>query len=81
MAILNKAQLQSESDSTYINNNGNLITPAAVRAFNDDLIDSVIVADQTGSMSVSSASFFSGFMVIKLVPHAVFPSNAICTIS
>ena len=57
MAILNKAQLQSESDSTYINNNGNLINPQAVRAFNDDLIDSVIVADQTGSMSVATASF------------------------
>ena len=57
MAILNKAQLQSESNSTYIDNNGNLITPQSVRAFNDDLIDSVIVADQTGSMSVATASF------------------------
>jgi hypothetical protein len=75
MAILNKSQLKQESNITYVNNTAGQITPEAVRAFNDDLIDSVIVADQTGSLNVASSSFATTANTASSTPNAIVTAS------
>lgn len=57
MAQKTKAQIQAQSDTTYIDNTTGQITPSAVRNLNTDWIDSVLFIDQTGSVLISSASY------------------------
>lgn len=57
MAQKTKAQIQAQSDTTYIDNTAGQITPAAVRSLNTDWIDSVLFVDQTGSVLITSASY------------------------
>ena len=60
MAIKSKAQIQAESNSTYVDNSVGSITPTSVRSLNTDWIDSIIFAEATASLTVfgaTSASF------------------------
>ena len=57
MAIKSQAQIQAESNSTYVDNTVGSITPANVRTLNTNWIDSIIYVEQTASLSVLSASF------------------------
>ena len=60
MAIKSKAQIQAESNSTYVDNSVGGITPTSVRSLNTDWIDSIIFAEATASLTVfgaTSASF------------------------
>jgi hypothetical protein len=56
MAILTPSQLQAASNATYFDNTSGSITPTSVRTLNDNWISSSILVNQTGSMSVASAS-------------------------
>lgn len=50
MAVLTKAQLKTESNTTFLDNTDGEITASNHRAFNTDLIDSMVTQDQiTGS--------------------------------
>ena len=60
MAIKSKAQIQAESNSTYVDNSSGNITPTAVRSLNTNWIDSILFEEATGSLTVfaaTSASF------------------------
>jgi hypothetical protein len=54
MAQLTKAQLATENAADFPNNNSGLITPAILRGFNTDMIDSLV--DEV-SYNIDSASF------------------------
>lgn len=56
MSELNKIQLQSENNNSFPNNNAGAITPAILRNFNTDMIDSLVDEITYG---VDSASFDS----------------------
>ncbi len=51
MATKTKAALKTQSNSTFPDNTAGLITPANHRAFNDDFLDSVLMAVDLGSTS------------------------------
>lgn len=57
MAILTPSQLQAASNATYFDNTSGSITPTSVRTLNDNWISSSVLATQTGSMTVGTASF------------------------
>lgn len=57
MAVKTRAQIQAESNTTYVDNTVGSITPASVRALNDDWTDSTVFLADTGSLTVASASF------------------------
>jgi hypothetical protein len=50
-------QVLSDNTNSFPNNNSGQITPAILRDFNADFINSVVFLDQTSSMSVASASY------------------------
>ena len=56
MAVKTRAQIQAESNVTYIDNSVGSITPTAVRTLNDDWTDSTVFVVETGSMQVGTAS-------------------------
>ncbi len=56
MAVKTRAQIQAESNTTYIDNTVGSITPASVRSLNDNWTDSTVFVNQTGSMTVGTAS-------------------------
>lgn len=72
MAQKTKAQIQIQSDNTYLDNTTGAITPSSVRTLNNDWIDSIMFLDNSGSYTVGNAvsasfaanagtaSFFSG---------------------
>ena len=57
MATKTKAQIQSDSNVTYLDNTAGQITPSAVRSLNTDWIDSIIFTSQTSSLTFTSASY------------------------
>jgi hypothetical protein len=56
MAIKSKAQIQAESNSTYVDNSVGSITPNSVRGLNTNWIDSIIFVEATASLNVFSAT-------------------------
>jgi hypothetical protein len=48
MAIKTKFELKSESEATYLTNGQGAISAASVRAFNEDLIDTVMTEPKSG---------------------------------
>jgi hypothetical protein len=63
MAIKTQAQIQAESNSTYVDNSVGAITPNSVRTLNTNWIDSVLFVQATASMNVKNAdtaSFVTG---------------------
>ena len=56
MAVKTQAQILLESNATYFDNVSGSITPQTVRDLNQDWIDSTFFLDQTGSITVASAS-------------------------
>ena len=54
MSQLSKSQLQSDNNSSFPNNNSGYITPAILRGFNTDMIDSLV---DENSYGIDSASF------------------------
>lgn len=59
MSSKNKSQLRTENSSNFPNNNSQFITPEKLRDFNNDVIDSMVVNQDTGSYLVTS-SFDTG---------------------
>ena len=59
MSSLNKSQLRTENSDNFPNNNSQFITPEKLRDFNNDVIDSMVVNQDTGSYLVTS-SFDTG---------------------
>ena len=57
MSNLNKQQLEAENQSSFPNNNFGAITPALLRGFNTDMIDSLVdeIQYNIDSASVSSS--------------------------
>ena len=80
MAVKTRAQIQAQSNTTYIDNTVGSITPATVRSLNDDWTDSTVFVVQTGSMQVGTASlaltasFVSGS--IESASFAAFATTA-----
>ena len=54
MSSTSKAQLQSDNNSKFPNNNTNFITPDKLRSFNSDMIDSTV---NQGEYTLNSSSF------------------------
>ena len=59
MSSLNKSQLRTENSDNFPNNNSQFITPEKLRDFNNDVIDSMVVNQDTGSYLITS-SFDTG---------------------
>ena len=59
MSSKNKSQLRTENSNNFPNNNSQFITPEKLRDFNNDVIDSMVVNQDTGSYLVTS-SFDNG---------------------
>ncbi len=59
MSSKNKSQLRTENSNNFPNNNSQFITPEKLRDFNNDIIDSMVVNQDTGSYLVTS-SFDTG---------------------
>ena len=59
MSSKNKSQLRTENSNNFPNNNSQFITPEKLRDFNNDVIDSMVVNQDTGSYLVTS-SFDTG---------------------
>ena len=59
MSSKNKSQLRTENSSNFPNNNSQFITPEKLRDFNNDIIDSMVVNQDTGSYLLTS-SFDTG---------------------
>ena len=77
MAIKTQAQILAESNTTYIDNAVGSITPANVRTLNTNWVDSTIYVEQTGSMTVATASFaLTASFVIGSISTASFALNA-----
>ena len=77
MAIKTKAQIQVESNVTYIDNTVGSITPANVRGFNTNWIDSTIYVEQTGSMTVATASLaLTASFLVGTISSASYALNA-----
>ena len=53
MSQLTKGQLQGENAASFPNNNTNFITPALLREFNTDMIDSLALQSQVDAVSSS----------------------------
>lgn len=60
MATLTPSQLTAASNAVYFDNVSGSITPTSVRGLNTDWISSSILASMTSSMTVGTASYFSG---------------------
>ena len=56
MSSLNKSQLRTENNSSFPNNNSQFITPEKLRDFNADIIDSMLVNQDSGSFTFDSGS-------------------------
>jgi len=76
MAIFTQIQLTSASNATYTTNGANAITAATVRSLNNDWISSSILAPQTSSMTVATASFVTLAQTASFVQNAVSSSFA-----
>jgi hypothetical protein len=59
MSSKNKSQLRTENSNNFPNNNSQFITPEKLRDFNNDVIDSMVVNQDTGSYLLTS-SFDTG---------------------
>ena len=59
MSSKNKSQLRTENNSSFPNNNSQFITPQLLRDFNADIIDSMVINQDTGSYLITS-SFDNG---------------------
>lgn len=59
MSSKNKSQLRTENSSNFPNNNSQFITPEKLRDFNTDMIDSMLINQDSGSYLLTS-SFDSG---------------------
>jgi hypothetical protein len=66
MAVLTKEELKTLSDETFYDNDLGEIDPSEHRAFNDDLIDSVMVEVFTGSLLPPGDGFKDGDIFIKI---------------
>lgn len=49
MSSKNKAQLRSENNSSFPNNNTGFITPEKLRTYNENIIDSMVSNEDSGS--------------------------------
>lgn len=56
MAVKTRAQIQAQSNTTYIDNTVGAITPNSVRSLNNNWTDSTLFFSDTGSLTVASAS-------------------------
>jgi hypothetical protein len=84
MAIKSKAQIQAESNSTYVDNSVGAITPNSVRALNTDWIDSIIFAEATASLTVfgaTSASFATNASTANNAATASFLTGTVASAS
>jgi len=52
-----KAEIIQDSNNTYVPNTSGLVTPQTVQTLNTDWINASIFPEQTGSMTVATASF------------------------
>ena len=59
MSSKSKSQLRTENSNNFPNNNSQFITPEKLRGFNNDIIDSLVVSNDTGSY-VTTSSFDNG---------------------
>jgi len=59
MSSKSKSQLRTENSNSFPNNNSQAITPAILRNFQGDIIDSMVVSNDSGSF-VTTSSFDSG---------------------
>jgi len=59
MSSQNKTELRTTNSDNFPNNNSQFITPEKLREFNNDIIDSMVVNDDTGSYLLTS-SFDTG---------------------
>ena len=55
MSSKNKSELRTENSNNFPNNNSQFITPEKLRDFNNDVIDSMVVNQDTGSYLVTSS--------------------------
>ena len=55
MSSKNKSQLRTENSNNFPNNNSQFITPEKLRDFNNDIIDSVLINEDSGSYLVTSS--------------------------
>ena len=80
MAVKSRAQIQAESNTTYIDNTLGQITPQNVRNLNDDWTDSTVFVVETGSMSVLSSSYAATASLllgsIDSASYAIFAQTA-----
>ena len=62
MSQLNKTQLEAENQSSFPNNNFGAITPALLRGFNTDMIDSLV---DEGQYNIDSSSVSSSIAMLE----------------
>jgi len=59
MSSKNKSQLRTENNASFPNNNSQFITPELLRTFNENIIDSLVSNEDSGSL-LETASFDNG---------------------
>jgi len=59
MSSKTKSQLRTENNSSFPNNNSQFITPELLRTFNEDIIDSMVSNEDSGSFTVDSGSLLT----------------------
>src|SRR6056300_921560 len=59
MSSKNKSQLRIENNASFPNNNSQFITPELLRTFNENIIDSLVSNEDSGSL-LETASFDNG---------------------
>lgn len=73
MSQLNKTQLEAENQSNFPNNNFGYITPALLREFNTDMIDSMV---DEASYNIDSASFSGSIAMLEAQVDALVLSGS-----
>ena len=80
MSQKTKAQIQAESNSTYVDNTVGSITPENVRNLNTDWIDSIVFLDMTGSFvpdnAVSASYAATASFLLGSIASASYAINA-----
>ena len=73
MSQLNKTQLEAENQSNFPNNNFGYITPALLRGFNTDMIDSLV---DEGQYNIDSSSVSGSIAMLEAQVDALVVSGS-----
>ena len=79
MSIKTKDQLQVENQASFPDNTTGLITPAVLRNFNTDIIDTLVDSNATSSFATTDSNTFTGAQTITGSNGQVFLTGTSAT--